>query len=134
MGIDEYSILKKKQKKNAFAATALLVSIAIALLVMVGAVLILSKVNDNDRITSRNNGDITENNSGNGTTCEGLVKEIVFNDNLKTIKEAAISYFTNERLPQSMGEKVKITLREMQEERLLLNVRDASANSCDGNK
>lgn len=134
MGIDEYSILKKKQKKNAFAATALLVSIAIALLVMVGAVLILSKVNDNDRITSRNNGDITENNSGNGTTCEGLVKEIVFNDNLKTIKEAAISYFTNERLPQSMGEKVKITLREMQEKRLLLNVRDASANSCDGNK
>ena len=56
MGIDEYSILKKKPQKNAFAATALLISIAIALLVMVGAVLVLSKVNDNDRITPKDNG------------------------------------------------------------------------------
>ena len=59
MGIDEYSILKKKQKKNAFAATALLISIAIALLVMVGAVLVLSKVNDKDRVTPNDNGSET---------------------------------------------------------------------------
>ena len=135
MGIDEYSILKKKQKKNAFAATALLISIAIALLVMVGAVLVLGKVNDNDRVTSSDNA-VVENTttSKDETTCEGLVKEIVFNDNLRNIKEAAISYFTNERLPQTIGDTEKITLEEMQNKKLLLNVRDSSGTTCDGKK
>ena len=133
--IDEYSILKKKQKKNAFAATALLISIAIALLVMVGAVLILSKVNDNDRIAPRENGSgsAISTNSNDGS-CEGLSKEIVFNDNIRNIKEAAISYFTNARLPKELNETKKITLREMKDKKLVLNVRDASANTCDGNK
>ncbi len=136
MGIDEYSILKKKPKKNAFAATALLISIAIALLVMVGAVLVLSKVNDNDRITPKNNGSETgtTTTTNDGTTCEGLVKEIVFNDNLDNIKEAAISYFTNERLPQTVGDSVKITLGEMNDKKLVRTVYDASANACDTKK
>ena len=56
--MDEYSILKKKPKKNAFAATALLISIAIALLVMVGAVLVLGKVNDNDHIAANDNSSV----------------------------------------------------------------------------
>ncbi len=132
MGIDEYSILKKKPKKNAFAATALLISIAIALLVMVGAVLVLGKVNDNDRITSSDSG--SETSTGNDTTCEGLVKEIVFNDNIDTIKEAAISYFTNERLPQTVGETKKLTLKDMLDKKLIRTVRDASAKACDDNK
>ena len=134
MGIDEYSILKKKPKKNAFAATALLISIAIALLVMVGAVLVLSKVNDNDRITPKNNGSETGTTTNDNTTCDGLVKEIVFNDNLDNIKEAAISYFTNERLPKEIGESVKITLGEMNDKKLVRKVYDASANACDINK
>ncbi len=135
MGIDEYSILKKKPKKNAFAATALLVSIAIALLVMVGAVLVLSKVNDKDRITTKEEtSETAKSDNSDSTTCEGLVKEIVFNDNLKTIKEAAISYFTNERLPKNIGDKTKITIGAMQDKKLLLNVRDASANTCDKEK
>ena len=133
MGIDEYSILKKKPKKNAFAATALLISIAIALLVMVGAVLVLSKVNDNDRITPKNSGEETEVKT-NDTTCDGLVKEIIFNDNLDNIKEAAISYFTNERLPKEIGDTVKITLGDMINKRLVRTVYDASANQCDNNK
>lgn len=131
MGIDEYSILKKKPKKNAFAATALLISIAIALLVMVGAVLVLSKVNNNDRVTPKNSGSETE---VNNTTCDGLVKEIVFNDNLDKIKEAAISYFTNERLPQEVGDTVKITLGDMINKRLVRTIYDASANQCDNGK
>ena len=133
MGIDEYSILKKKPKKNAFAATALLISIAIALLVMVGAVLVLSKVNDNDHLKASDDVVVSQNETED-STCEGLVKEIVFNDNLKIIKEAAISYFTNERLPQNVGDTVKITLKTMQDKKLVLNVRDASAKTCDSEK
>ena len=137
--MDEYSILRKKQKKNGFVATALLISIAIALLVMVGAVLVLSKVNDNDHVTASDNGTITESESNTtdskkDLTCEGLVKEIVFNDNLTNIKEAAIAYFTNERLPQSVGETEKITLKSMIDKKLVRTVYDASANACSFDK
>ena len=138
--MDEYTILKKKRKKNGFASTALLISIAIALIAMVGAVLILGKVDNQKVMTTDENSTVDElkatsevTTSNKDATCEGLVKEIVFNDNLKTIKEAAISYFTNERLPQTKGDTVKITLKEMKDKKLLLNVRDASGNTCSEN-
>ena len=131
--MDEYSILRKKQKKNAFAATSLLISIAIALLALVGAVLILGKVSNNEINTTDENSTVAEVTSNADTTCEGLNREIVFNNNLKSIKEAAISYFTNERLPQTVGETVKISLKEMKDKKLVLNVRDASAKMCDEN-
>ena len=82
MEIDEYSILKKKRKKNGFAATALLISIAIALLVMVGAVLVLSKVNDSDHVATYDNGNITETESESNS-------EVESNDELTTISEDA---------------------------------------------
>ena len=138
--MDEYTILKKKRKKNGFASTALLISIAIALIAMVGAVLILGKVDNQKVMTTDENSTVDElkatsdvTPSNKDATCEGLVKEIVFNDNLKTIKEAAISYFTNERLPQTKDETVKISLKDMQDKKLLRNVRDASGNTCSEN-
>ena len=137
--MDEYTILKKKSKKNGFASTALLISIAVALIAMVGAVLILGKV-DNQKVNATDENstveevtrkDTTSNTSD--VTCEGLSSEIQFNDNLKTIKEAAISYFTNERLPQKKGDTVKISLKEMQDKKLVLNIRDASGKTCNSN-
>ena len=128
--MDEYTILKKKRKKNGFASTALLISIAIALIAMVGAVLILSKVDNQKVVATDENSTVEELTSNKDATCEGLVKEIVFNDNLTTIKEAAISYFTNERLPQTVGDSVKISLKDMQDKKLVLNVRDASGKTC----
>ena len=129
--MDEYSILKKKQKKNGFAATSLLISIAIALLALVGAVLILGKVDNKEVNTTDENStveEITTNNSD--ATCEGLTQEMVFNENIKNIKEAAISYFTNERLPQKVGESTTISLKEMKSKKLVLNVRDAAGKTC----
>ena len=132
--MDEYTILKKKRKKNGFASTALLISIAIALIAMVGAVLVLNKVDSKNLVTADENStvaDLTNNeDDNNDTTCEGFSKEVVFNENLKTIKEAAISYFTNERLPQTVGESETITLKKMKSEKLVRNVLDASGKSC----
>ena len=130
--MDEYSILKKKQKKNAFAATALLISIAIALLFTVGFVLVLGKVGDTDLIAANDNGNSAV--TATGSTCNGLVKEVIFNNNLRDIKDAAVSYFTNERLPQKVGEKVTISLEEMQNKKLILNVVDSTGTSCSAKK
>ena len=128
--MDEYSILKKKRKKNGFASTALLISIAIALIAMVGTVLVLSKVDAQKTQATDENSTVEEVTSNKDATCEGLTKELVFNDNIKNIKEAAISYFTDERLPQTVGNKVTITLKDMQSNKLVRNVLDASGKSC----
>ena len=133
--MDEYTILKKKRKKNGFASTALLISIAIALIAMVGAVLILSKIDNKKTVTSNEESVVEklsddDSDEDEDTTCDGYNKEVVFNENLKTIKEAAISYFTNERLPQTTGESVTITLKDMKSSKLVRNILDASGKSC----
>ena len=83
--MDEYTILKKKNKRNGFASTALLISIAIALIAMVGAVLILGKVDSNKTASSDENttvAELEENDEqyeeNDDNTCEGFSKEIVF--------------------------------------------------------
>lgn len=54
----------------------------------------------------------------------------IFNENLKTMKEAAISYFTIERMPLIEGETKELTLGEMLDEKLLLEFEDSNGKSC----
>ena len=58
----------------------------------------------------------------------------LFTDNILTMKDAAKSYFTTPRLPQQVGDKVKMTLEEMYEKGLLLELVDSNNNACDAKK
>lgn len=58
----------------------------------------------------------------------------LFTDNILTMKEAAKSYFTTPRLPQNVGDTVKMTLAEMYDKALLLELVDSNNNACDANK
>ena len=153
--MDEYNILRKKTKKNAFAATAILASIALILLGLVIFLFLLGradKTKKNTNVTD-NGSNITENTnstSNNGSTsnenssesdlnnvtdsngnCAVGSKEQVFNNNLKTIKDAAVSYFTTERLPKNIGDTKKLTLREMQDKKLVSNITDGNGKKVD---
>ena len=121
--LDEFNIIKRKKKKNAFASTALLISIAIAVLVIILIVLLIGR----NKTTSG------ESNSCNGTTnvtCTSRSKEEKFTDNLRTIKDAAVSYFTIERMPEEVGDTVKLTLKEMQQKKLVLDILDSTGKKC----
>ena len=145
--LDEYNILrKKKEKKSGFAATALLISIAIILLLIGLFVFLLGKVNKNNNKNDVNSGNnIVETNNSNGndnnntnnectnSACQ-CNKETIFNDNLKNIKDAAVSYYTYERLPQKKGETRKLTLKEMLDQKLVFGIVDSNSKTCDGNK
>ncbi len=73
-------------------------------------------------------------NGDNGSTLSGeLLSTQVFNENVKTMKEAAISYFTTSRLPKKVGDKVTLTLNEMLNEKMLLAFTDSSGKSCNLN-
>lgn len=54
----------------------------------------------------------------------------VFQDNLNRMKEVGISYFTLERMPKNVGDKEKITLKDMYDKNLILEVRDEENNLC----
>lgn len=58
----------------------------------------------------------------------------LFTDNILTMKDAAKSYFTTPRLPQEVGDKVTMTLKEMYAKGLLLELVDSNNNACDPNK
>ena len=55
----------------------------------------------------------------------------IFSDNLNTMKEVAIAYYTTERLPKKVGDTEKLTLGEMIEMKLLLEIKDKNGEMCD---
>lgn len=58
----------------------------------------------------------------------------IFANNVSRMKDAAIGYFTNERMPQTVGESKKLTLREMYDLHLVLKMKDKDGKECDSTK
>lgn len=54
----------------------------------------------------------------------------VFRDNLNSMKEAAESYYTVNRLPNKVGESTKMTLQEMLNKQLLIPFVDKNNKTC----
>lgn len=68
---------------------------------------------------------ITSNESNNE-----VLYDRIFNENIISMKEAAKSYYTTPRLPQNVGDKVKITLGEMLDKKIILPFVDKNGDAC----
>ena len=66
-----------------------------------------------------------------GDKTSTLVTSAIFNQNITTMKEASILYFTIPRLPTKKGDTVKLTLKEMLTKHLLVTPLDEEGNACD---
>ena len=55
----------------------------------------------------------------------------VFNENIQTMKTAARDYFTTERLPDSIGETKSMTLKQLIDNKLVLDFTDKDGKTCD---
>ena len=53
-----------------------------------------------------------------------------FANNVNSMREAATGYFTTERLPKNVGDSVSLTLGEMLEKKLVLEMKDSNNNAC----
>ena len=78
------------------------------------------------------------NGKGCNATCEctgikALTSQI-FADNLDKMKEAAISYYTNERLPQEVGKSKKMTLSDMIGLKIIVPLVDKNGKAVDVEK
>ena len=58
----------------------------------------------------------------------------VFRENISYMQNAAKSYFTNDQLPTEVGKTVRLTLKQMEEMKLLIPFVDKDGKSCDVNK
>ena len=57
-----------------------------------------------------------------------------FNNNLLAMATAGSGYFTSSRLPENEGDKVKMTLGEMYDNKLLVKFSDSNNRVCDNKK
>lgn len=62
------------------------------------------------------------------------LKSQIFNANIQEMKDAAILYYTEERLPQDVGDTKTLTLQQMLDLKLLVPFVDKDGNSCDVTK
>jgi hypothetical protein len=62
------------------------------------------------------------------------IDQAIFNENVKTMSDAAKNYFTLQRLPEDIGDKVTITLRDMLDKKLVLPFAENGSEICDANK
>ena len=69
-------------------------------------------------------------NTGSTVDVSALTSQI-FAENLDKMKEAAISYYTDERLPQNVGEKHKMTLSDMIGKKIITPLIDKNNKPCD---
>ena len=58
----------------------------------------------------------------------------VFRENISYMQDAAKSYFTNDQLPTEVGKTVRLTLKQMEEMKLLVPFVDKDGKSCNVNK
>ena len=99
--------------------TSFFIKLIIVIIFVIFALWLLTSVNKGL------NGNIDNiNNSLNALT------DKIFYENILRMKEAGKEYFTNERLPQNIGDVKTITLKEMYEKKLLLELKDKNGKSC----
>lgn len=76
---------------------------------------------------------LANNNNNNVGSLEPIYARI-FNDNILNMKDAGKEYFTTERVPQKIGDKVTLTLGDMLNKKLLLPFVDSKGRQCDLSK
>ena len=63
-----------------------------------------------------------------------VLYDSVYSDNIDTMKVAAKSYYTTDRLPENVGESTSMTLKEMLDNKMLLELKDKDGETCDTTK
>lgn len=76
--------------------------------------------------------DLGSNKNNNDTN--SVLYDRIFNENIIAMKDAAKSYYTTPRLPQNVGDKVKMTLGEMLDKKIILPFTDKNGKACDKEK
>ncbi len=81
----------------------------------------VDKLNSNSLISSDATGELNL----------SVLYDRIFNENIIAMKDAAKSYYTTPRLPQKVGDTVKMTLGDMLSKKIILPFVDKNGKTCD---
>lgn len=113
------------ESRNSFSIRSVILQfLFVALLVFILIWLFPTKTDMKKATSSGDNKKVQE-------TDLSVLYDRIFNDNLTSMKEAAQSYFTTERLPLKEGDTVKLTLKQMLDKKIILPFTDKNGNQCD---
>ena len=115
------------EQRTGLPIKTFLLSLILIIIFILLLMWLLPMPNSNKNNSNGNNG----NNEISGL--EALTNRI-FNANIQEMKNAAILYFTKDKLPDKKGETITLTLQEMLEKKLLLPFTDKNGNTCDTKK
>ncbi len=88
----------------------------------------------NEDNSSNNNSSINSKNGNNSSNSANATTSQSFEENLNKMKEAALSYYTDDRLPTTVGQYKSMTLGEMIQEKIITPLKDKNNNNCDTEK
>ena len=91
----------------------------------------------NNKSTSKNsnkNGSKEETDEFDSETALKALASQIFINNITEMKDAAIAYYTDERLPQEVGESDKMTLSDMIGKKIMIPLIDKNNKACDVEK
>ena len=115
-----------------FLLKLILVIVFVFLLCLLLPRFIAPKINSNANGVN-GKGCTTEKCTSNNTGVNALTSQI-FADNLDRMKEAAIKYYTDERLPKEVGQSDKMTLSDMIGKKIIVALIDKNNKACDVEK
>ena len=113
-----------------FLLKLLLIVAFILLLGWLFAKFLLPAINNNKKVKSNDNETVCVEGTCN-SSLDALTSQI-FLENLNRMKEAAVSYYTEERLPQEVGDSDTMTLSKMISKKLIIPLIDKNNKICDG--
>ena len=93
-----------------------------------------ANVNSGSNSNSKKNSSSKKCSSGSSSCDLKEVKAIssqIYGSNIEKMKEAAINYYTNERLPKEVGESEKLTLSDMIGKKIIVPLVDKNNKACD---
>ena len=97
-----------------------------------------TKATATEKSSSKNNKSSKDSTKCTSTSCDmsGLdaLTSQIFADNINRMKEAAISYYTDERLPQNVGDSDKMTLSDMIGKKIIIALIDKNNKAVDVEK
>ena len=99
--------------------TSFFIKLIIVIIFVIFALWLLSSINKglNSNIDNINNS-------------LNVLTDNIFSENINKMKEVGKEYFTTERLPQNIGDVKSLTLKEMYDKKLILELKDKNGKTC----
>ena len=125
----------EEYEKKGFPILGTILKVIIVGIIILLLILFIPKIFFTNKKNNENsNKEYTDNCSEKyGKQLDALTSQI-FSDNLDKMKEAAISYYTTERLPQNDGDSEKMTLSDMIGKKIIVALIDKNNKAVDVEK